>query len=365
MKDMIKVFLVDDSAVVRHQITKMIVESQRNIKVIGGAPNGKVALIKMALPRYRPDVVLVDAIMPEMDGFETIKHIMDQFPTPVILVSGLTRKEVNRSLSNLGMSIFESGGVEFVKKPDPMVLNDINRFKRELFFKITSLSQIDLARAYAGFDFKKFLQEEEVEKPALEIKPEVISEKFSDSLLIIGASTGGPRAISLILSKIPPTSPPIIIVQHMPEAMVDPWVKRLQSLYPQLDIKIPINKEKILPNRIYIAPGGKHCSIKRDKTFHLFVDERVNFVIPAIDVTFTSAADVYKQNVLGIVLTGMGKDGLIGAEKIKTVGGKIIAEHESTCVIPSMPKAIIEGKYADEVVPLHNIPIIIRKYGWI
>ncbi|MFX1505255.1 MAG: chemotaxis-specific protein-glutamate methyltransferase CheB [Promethearchaeota archaeon] len=365
MLEAIKVFLVDDSAVVRHQITKIIVESQRNIKVIGGAPNGKVALIKMALPKYRPDVVLVDAIMPEMDGFETIKHIMDQFPTPVVLVSGLTEREVNRSLSNLGMTIFESGAVEFVRKPDPMIPNDINRFKRELLFKISNLSHIDLARAYAGFDFKSFLREEEVQKPLQDTKPGVISKKLGDLLLIIGASTGGPRAISLILSKLPAKSPPIIIVQHMPEAMVDPWVKRLQSLYPHLKIKIPKNKEKILPNCIYIAPGGKHCGIRKNKTFHLFEDVRINFVIPAIDVTFADAARVYKQDVLGIVLTGMGKDGSTGAEKIKAVGGKIFAEHESTCVIPSMPNAIIEGKYADEIVPLHNITRVIESYGWI
>lgn len=364
MLEAIKVFLVDDSAVVRHQITKIIVESQRNISVIGGAPNGKVALIKMALPKYRPDVVLVDAIMPEMDGFETIKHIMDQFPTPVVLVSGLTKREVNRSLSNLGMTIFESGGVEFVKKPDPMIPSDVNRFKRELLFKISNLSQVDLARAYAGFDFRSFLREEEIKKPLLDTKPEVLS-KFSDLLLIIGASTGGPRAISLILSKIPTKSPPIIIVQHMPEPMVDPWVKRLQSLYPHLNIKIPENREKISPNCIYIAPGGKHCGIRRDKTIHLFEDERVNFVIPSIDITFTDAARVYKENVLGIVLTGMGKDGFLGAEKIKAVGGKIFAEHESTCVIPSMPNAIIKGKYADEIVPLHNITRKIENYGWI
>ncbi|UCG01191.1 MAG: response regulator [Candidatus Heimdallarchaeota archaeon] len=364
MKGVIKVFLIDDSAVIRHQITKMIIDSQRNIEVIGGAPNGKIALMKMALPKYSPDVVLVDAIMPEMDGFETIKHIMDRFPTPVIMISGLSKREVNRSLSNIGMSVFESGGVEFVKKPDPMVLNDVNRFKRELFYKISNLSQIDLARAYAGFDFKTFLQEEET-KPTVEAKSEVISEQFSDLLLVIGASTGGPRAISLILSKIPVKSPPIIVVQHMPEQMVDPWVKRLQSLYPHLIIKIPNNKEKILPNRVYIAPGGKHCGINRDKTFRLFIDERINFVIPAIDVTFVDAARVYKKNVLGIVLTGMGKDGFLGAEKIKSVGGKIFAEHESTCVIPSMPKAIIEGKYADEIIPLHKIPILIHKHGWI
>ncbi len=365
MKKEVRVFLVDDSAVVRHKITKLIVDSNKNIKVIGGAPNGKVALVKMALPKYKPDIVLVDAIMPEMDGFETIGHIMDRFPTPVIMVSGLTKKEVNRSLSNLGMSAFESGAVEFVKKPDSRILYDDKRFKKELIFKIQHLSQIDLARAYTAFDFKSFLKDEEIEKPLVEVEPRKISKEFIDLLIVIGASTGGPRAISLVLSKIPSESPPIIIVQHMPEEMVKPWVRRLQSLYPHLKIEIAMNGEKIRQNRVYVAPGGKHCGIKKGKTFHVFVEERINYVIPAIDVTFVSAARVYKENVLGIVLTGMGKDGFEGARKIKAAGGTIFAEHESTSVIYAMPKAIVEGNLADRVVPLHNIPAVSRRRGWI
>lgn len=365
MKKEIRVFLVDDSAVVRHQISKMIVNSNKNILITGGAPNGKIALLEMPLPKYKPDIVLMDAIMPEMDGFETIGHIMDRFPTPIIMVSGLTKREISRSLSNLGMSAFESGAVEFVKKPNPNVPNDDKRFKKELIYKILNLSQTDLARAYTGFDFKSFLHDKEIKKPLARIEPEKISKKFNDLLIVIGASTGGPRAISLILSKISSESPPIIIIQHMPEEMVVPWVKRLQSLYPQLNIRTVTNGEKILPNRVYIAPGGKHCGINKGKTFRLFEEKRINYVIPAIDVTFTTAANIYGKNVLGIVLTGMGKDGLGGAKEIKASGGKIFAEHESTCVINSMPKAIVAENLADEVVPLHAIPTLIRNHGWI
>ncbi|MFX1286006.1 MAG: chemotaxis-specific protein-glutamate methyltransferase CheB [Promethearchaeota archaeon] len=365
MKREIRVFLVDDSAFVRHQVSKLIKDSDKNIKVIGGAPNGKIALMKIALPKYKPDVVLLDAIMPEMDGFETVGHIMDRFPIPVIIVSGLTKKEVNRSLTNLGMSAFESGAVEFVKKPDSRIQGDIKRFKSDLIYKILNLSQINLTRAYSGFDFKSFLQEEEIDEYYPKKRPKIVPKEFQDLLIVIGASTGGPRAISLILSKIPSKFPPIIIVQHMPEAMVDPWVKRLQSLYPHLKIEIAKDSEKIRPNRVYIAPGGKHCAINKGRSFRIYVDKRVNFLIPAVDITFATAAKVYKENILGIVLTGMGKDGFNGAKKIKAVGGKIFAEHESTSVIYAMPKAIVEGELADEVVALHNIPLTIKKHGWI
>ncbi len=139
MKKEIRVFIVDDSAVVRFQITKIITKGDKRIKVVGSAPNGKIALIKLALPKYKADVILVDALMPDMDGFATIGHIMDRFPTPVIMVTGLTKREVDKSLSHIGMSAFESGAVEFVKKPDSKFPNDNKRFEKELFFKIQNL----------------------------------------------------------------------------------------------------------------------------------------------------------------------------------------------------------------------------------
>ncbi len=365
MRKEARVFIVDDSAVVRQKVSEFLTKSHKNINVVGGAPNGRVALAKLALPKYKSDVVLVDAIMPEMDGFETIGHIMDRFPTPMIMISGLTEKEVTRSLSNLGMSAFESGAVEYVKKPDPAIPHDVKRFERELIYKITHLAHMELTRAYTSFDFKSFLKEEEIEEPLVLDKPERILKDFNDLLIIIGASTGGPRAISLILSKIPSNFPPIIIIQHMPEGMVEPWVKRLQTLHSHLNIEIPTNGEKLRQSKVYIAPGGKHCGINSGKILKLFIDERVNYVIPAIDVTFIDAAKIYGENVLGIVLTGMGKDGFEGARKIKAAGGKIFAEHESTSIIYAMPKAIAVGKLADEIVPLHNIPHLLRKYGWI
>ncbi|MFX0051333.1 MAG: chemotaxis-specific protein-glutamate methyltransferase CheB [Candidatus Hermodarchaeota archaeon] len=364
MKKGVRVFIVDDSAVVRQLLSKMISESVYHMHVIGTAPNGAVALEKMALPKFKPDVVLMDIMMPEMDGFETINHIMDRFPTPVIIVSSLTQKEVNMALSNLGMSAFESGTIEFVKKPDSNVPTNMKRFERELIKKIAGLAQADLKRALSAFDFNSFLKDEAEEISEI-IAPEIAPVSFHDKIIVIGASTGGPRAISLILSKIPSVSPPIVIVQHMPTEMVQSWAQRLQTLYPHLKIKIPKNGEKIRPNRVYIAPGGVHCGLESGKVFRLTPGERVNFVIPAIDVTLITGARVYGRNILGIILTGMGQDGCDGAKEIKTMGGQILAEHESTSVIYSMPRCVVESNLADEVVALHNIPSVIRRRGWV
>ena len=365
MKKEIRVFVVDDSAVFRHSISKILTDSNKRIDVIGTAPNGKIALQKMDIPKYKSDIVTMDIMMPEMDGIETIGHIMDRFPVPVVIVSSLSQKDIDAFVSNKGMAAFESGMVEFVRKPNPDDFHDDKRFKRELLDKILNLSQVNLEKVFRGFDFQSFLEEGEIEKPVVIEKPKRVLKKFSDLLIVIGASTGGPRAISTILSKIPVKFPPVVIIQHMPNEMVKQWVVRLQRLYPHLNVRLPKNNELLKPNRIYIAPGGKHCAIQKAKRFKLYKGEKVNFLMPAIDVTFDSAARVYKENIIGVILTGMGKDGFEGSKKIKAVNGSIIAEHESTCVIYGMPKAVIEGKLVDTVVPLHKIPSVLSKLCWV
>lgn len=362
MNKSIRIFIVDDSAVARQINKKVVTEANHNFIVIGTAPNGKIALEKLSLTRYKADVILMDIMMPEMDGIETISHILDRFPTPVIIVSTLSQKEVEIALSNEGMSAFESGAVEFVKKPNISDKADYSRFKRVLKKKISILAQVNLQRAYRGFDFKKFLKDEEIEE--VKIKYKVDKAQYRNLVMIIGASTGGPRAISLILSKMAPRFPPVVIVQHMPREMSQIWAKRLQILYPHLRIKIPNDNEMLRQNHVYIAPGGKHFSILSGKTIHLYKGELVNFVIPSVDVTLISAAKVYGNNVLALVLTGMGKDGLEGARTIKQVGGSVMAEHESTAVIYAMPQAVVDANLADEIVPLHDIPKYIRRKGW-
>ncbi|MHA1975328.1 MAG: chemotaxis-specific protein-glutamate methyltransferase CheB [Candidatus Hodarchaeales archaeon] len=369
MKKEIKVFTVDDSALARHAISEIVTKSEKNIKIVGGAPTGEVALQKLGLKKFKqkfkPDIVTMDIMMPGMDGFETIGHIMDRFPVPVIIVSSLSQKDIDASVSNIGMAAFESGLVEFVRKTSPDDSQDGKRFERELVEKILNLSQVNLTKAITGFDFQSYLEEGEIEKPIVPERPKRVLKKFRDLLIVIGASTGGPRAISLILSEIPTSFPPIVIIQHMPQEMVKQWVERLQKLYPHLNVRIPKNKELIQPNRVYIAPGGKHCAIHKTKRFRLYKGEKVNFLMPAIDVTFDSGAEVYGNNIIGVILTGMGKDGFEGSKKIKAVNGSIIAEHKSTCVIYGMPKVVIEGKLVDTGIPLHKISSVLSGFCWV
>jgi two-component system chemotaxis response regulator CheB len=365
MKKEIRVLIVEDSATYRQEIKKILNESLKGIKVVGTAPNGKIALTKMQIPKYKPDIVTMDIMMPEMDGIETIGHIMDRFPVPIVIVSSLSQKDVDAFASNKGMAAYESGMVEFVRKISPDDSHNHDRFKHELIDKILNLSQINLKKVFRDFDFQSFFEEGEIEKPTAIEKPKRVLKKISDLLIVIGASTGGPRAISLILSEIKVKFPPIVIIQHMPNEMVKQWVERLQRLYPHLNIRIPKNNEFIKPNRIYIAPGGKHCAIQETKRFKLYKGEKVNFLMPAIDVTFDSAAKVYGNNIIGVILTGMGKDGYEGSKKIKAVNGVVIAEHESTCVIYGMPKAVIEGKLVDTVAPRDKIPSVLSNLCWV
>ena len=150
----------------------------------------------------------------------------------------------------------------------------------------------------------------------------------------------------------------------MPKVMMLPWCQRLQKLFPRLNIGIANDGEKIRPNRIYVAPGGFHCAVDESKSIKLLEGEKINFVVPAVDITFSTAAENYKNNVLGIVLTGMGNDGFKGSREIKKHGGVIFAEHESTSVIHSMPNAVIKSKLADRIIPLHKIPAVLRLNGW-
>ena len=366
MKDAIRVFLIDDSAVVRQSITQMINRSQENITVVGSAMNGRMALEKMMLPRNKSDVVITDIVMPEMDGIEAINHIMDRFPTPIIVISALRKKEeIDVALSDLGVAAFESGTVEFVRKPDPLEPDDTKRFEKELIRKIVNISKIDFLKIFSIFNVESLLKEKIIVKPIIEEPLQVIWEKHRTKIIVIGASTGGPRAISMIFSLLPSNFPPILVIQHMPEGMVKPWIKRLQKMYPNLKIRVAGDGVLLRPDCIYIAPAGKHCFVEQGKRIRLKLGIKVNFVIPAVDVTFESAAKVFKQNTLGIVLTGMGQDGRNGAEHIKNSGGKIIAEDESTSVINAMPDAVIKANLADRISPLHRIPNTIRGVGWI
>lgn len=366
MKNGIKVLLVDDSAVFRFKISKILEDSGKNIRIIETAVNGKRALEKMERIKDKVDIIVMDIVMPEMDGLKTVGYIMDRFPTPVILSSSQReKKEIDLALSDLGMSNVESGVVEFVKKPDLTYPNDRERFEKELLLKIENLSKLDFSKIFSILKLKKKIQLQRKKVPLPKPPSYSTWDEHRNKIIVIGTSTGGPRAVSILLSMLPSKFPPIILIQHMPDGMIAPWTKRLQSAYPQLKIRLAWDGAIIQPDSIYVAPTGKHCIVKPSKWINLVDGEKVNFVIPSADVTFRSAAKVYGRNTLGIILTGMGRDGFEGAKQIKLVGGKIIAEHQSTSIMDSMPEAIIKADLADRISPIHQIANTLRGIGWI
>ncbi|MFX0051808.1 MAG: chemotaxis protein CheB [Candidatus Hermodarchaeota archaeon] len=366
MNDGIKVLLVDDSAIFRYHINKVIMKSGKNIRIIETAVNGKKALEKMEKIRDKVDIIIMDIMMPGMDGIETVGYIMDRFPTPVILSSGKKKKrEIEIALSDLRMSNLESGAVEFVKKPDSLHPNDDLRFEKELIFKIENLTRIDFNKISSIYDLKAKIQQQRKEIP-LPIPPSYSTwDLHRNKIIVIGTSTGGPQAVSILLSMLPMKFPPIIIIQHMPDGMIAPWTVRLQKAFPQLKIRLAWSGALLQPSTIFIAPTGKHCIIEPGKWINLVDGEKVNFVIPAADVTFRSASKVYGRETLGIILTGMGRDGFKGAKIIKSVGGKIIAEHHSTSIMNSMPDSIIKANLADRISPINQITNTMRGLGWI
>ncbi len=363
-KKEIKVFIIDDSALFRQYLTEVIEKHGQQIRVVGSAPNGKVALNKLSIEKYESDLVIVDMVMPEMNGVEVINEIMKNDPLPIIAISAFkSKEEVNKAFNQMGLELFESGAVEFLEKPLSSKKKDKTRFESHLIKTIIAHSNINLISSFTKY--RKPLPEEErkstvqtIELDCTRVAPD------NQRLIVIGASTGGPKAISFLLSQLGAKHPPIIIIQHMPEAMMKTWSRNLKNRYKSLNIQLAKTNNGLRPNHIYVVPGGVHCDVVEGNRLKLWAGEKINYVAPSIDVTLKSAARIYGSNILALVLTGMGHDGMDGCRAVKANGGVVFTEDETTSVIHSMPQAIIENNLADKIVPLHKIPAVLRINKW-
>lgn len=334
----INVVVVDDSAFMR-MVLKDIIDSQPDMQVVGVAKDGLEALEIVKLKK--PDVVTLDVEMPRMNGIETLKNIMSKFPTRVIMVSSLTEEGADITITALSM-----GAVDFLTKPSGST---------SLSFREVSDILVQKIRAAVHIDPTKLLS-----KPTL-LKVTVSSKRLSafEKAVVIGASTGGPRSLDQIIPALPKDFPaPIFLVQHMPPMFTKSLAMRLNSL-SNIRVKEAEDSEVVKKGVVYVAPGDYHMGVKTEgNVVKIFLDqsEKINNVRPAVDFTLMKVAEVYKANTVGIILTGMGRDGTKGAFKVKYYSGKIIAEDESTCVVYGMPKVVVEEGYADFVLPAHKIP---------
>ena len=334
---MVKVLVVDDSSFMRKSLTH-ILESDRSIEVVDTAADGEDAVRKVK--RHSPDVVLLDIEMPVMDGLSALAHIMAECPTPVLMLSALNKRDAAIAIKSL-----EHGAVDFIPKPSGVISYDIEELSSEIIGKV---------KLAAGVNVHKLalhLPKESYQRPW----PKPITRK---DIVVIGASTGGPKAVVNVLSRLPrDISAAILVVQHMSQEFIPSFVDRLQWGC-SLEISTARKGRAINSGQALVAPGGYNTMIVQNgDTRKIRLSRKVSphTVIPSIDRAMESAAKAYGQSTLGVLLTGLGSDGAKGLEAIKDVGGNTIAEDQSTCVVFGMPKAAIELGCVDEIVPLPQI----------
>jgi two-component system chemotaxis response regulator CheB len=326
----IKVLIVDDSAIVREVLSEEI-GKQPDMEIVGVAIDPYVARDKIV--RLKPDVITLDIEMPRMDGLTFLEKLMRYYPLPVIIVSSVTTDDKYAAIRAL-----ELGAFDVVNKPSGAysvkeVVNDI---------------VIKIRNAYAARDafLAKWtsLSKEPVSKQKTQKKYILSEVQTTDKIVAIGASTGGTVVLEEILTRLPKNLPPLVITQHMPEGFTYQFARRLNEL-SELDVKEVEDGEVLISGTAYIAKGGKHLIVERSGNLLRGVwydGERVHFQKPAVDVMFSSIAKVAGKNALGILLTGMGRDGAEGLLRMKESGALTIAQDEKSSIVWGMPGAAVQ-----------------------
>ncbi|HRA28003.1 MAG TPA: chemotaxis response regulator protein-glutamate methylesterase [Acinetobacter johnsonii] len=341
----IKVLVVDDSALIRSLLTE-IINSQRDMVVVGAAPDPLIA--REMIKQLNPDVLTLDVEMPKMDGLDFLEKLMRLRPMPVVMVSTLTERG-----SEITMRALELGAIDFVTKPKMSITAGMLEYTEEITDKIRTASKARVAPLSRHSSTSNAA-------PSQLRNPLISSEK----LLIIGASTGGTEAIKSFLLQMPSDCPGILITQHMPAGFTKSFANRLDSLC-QISVKEAQGGERVLPGHAYIAPGDKHLLLVRSGANYmteLSDAPPVNRHKPSVDVLFDSAALNAGKNAIGVILTGMGKDGAAGMAKMKTAGAYNFAQNEESCVVYGMPKEAVAHGGVDEVAHLNDLPKLVLNY---
>ena len=356
MDNKIKILVVDDSAFMRKVITELL-ESNNKFEVIDTARNGVDALKK--IEKEVPDVITLDVEMPKMNGLDFLKRLMGKNPIPVVMLSSVTDKGSKETIKAL-----ELGAFDFITKPSGSISLDIDKVKDELIQKVELA-----AKSSVKEKISKQVRHKSKSNKKKSISNKIKSNKNSSSLrfsgsktklLVIGASTGGPKAIKEVMSSLPKSlRVAILIVQHMPAGFTKSLAKRLNKL-SDFKVKEATDGDKIKVGTALLAPGDRHMLVKNAK-IKLSQGPKVHNVRPAIDKTIGTVVKNYKKSIVGVLLTGMGKDGAKGMKLIKEFGGQTIAQDEETSVVYGMPKVANELGAIDKVASIYDIPSEIVK----
>jgi two-component system, chemotaxis family, protein-glutamate methylesterase/glutaminase len=352
-ENLIKVLIIDDSAFMRKSLTLML-ESDPEIRVVATARDGNDGIDKVS--KLKPDIVTLDIEMPGMDGLTALRVIMEQMPVPVLMVSSLTTESAQAT-----MQAFELGAVDFISKDLASISTNIKNIKGELIDKIKQIARSRLIQT--RFRMRRLVQssreKKSQNKPVL--KPISFESVASDlQAVVIGISTGGPEALNKLIPKIPENFPVgMAIVQHMPPHFTRSLAERLNSI-SKVNVKEAEQGDIIEPGKILIAPGGKQMIFSSDggHVTTIISDEPANALYrPSADIMMISAAEAFRGPLLGVIMTGMGKDGIEGLRDIKAKGGYVIAQDEESCIVYGMPQAALEEGLVDSMVSLENISL--------
>lgn len=339
----IRVLVVDDSAFIR-DVIKTILETDLNIEVVGFGADGFEAIEK--IKDLKPDVVTLDIDMPRMNGLVAIKHIMEENPARIVVLTGLTDQEITLDALRLG-------AIDFLIKPSGSFSRDLDKVGCELIEKIKIAANVSLEKIGTR-KIAAVKKAESISFPAL-----------VEKIIVIGSSTGGPAALEAIVSAFPKDfSAPILVVQHLPEGFTEYLANRLNSI-SQLNVKIGKTGDVLEAGEIIIAPANYHMTVEKveyevtpkpKKLICLDQDPLILGLRPSVDKTMKSVAKIYGPNAIGVLLTGMGRDGALGLKAIKDNKGKTIAQDEASSIIFGMAKVAISQGYVDIVAALEQIP---------
>ncbi len=340
---MIRVLVVDDSAFMRKAISIML-EKDPAIKIIGTARDGAEGFQRVK--ELHPDVVTLDIEMPRTNGLECLRMIMAECPTPVLVVSSITTAGARTTLQAMDL-----GAMDFIPKTQSFVAIEITRIEDELREKVKTIARQAARRR--SISRLKYHGVEPVTSHRLESRAANLSGQAT-ALVAIGVSTGGPPVVQQLLEGLPRDYPvPIVVGQHMPREFTLTFAQRLDSLCA-LPVKEAEDGDILEAGHVFIGKGGKHMSFQRrngNTIIHLSEKPEGLLYFPSADVLFNSAADLFGRSLVGVILTGMGKDGAKGLATVKEKGGRILAQDEASCVVYGMPKAAVEAGLADKILP--------------
>jgi two-component system chemotaxis response regulator CheB len=322
-----------------------------DIQVVGEAKDGDEAIEKFK--ELRPDVITLDYEMPKKNGIEVIREIMKIKPTPIVMISSYTKEGALITLKCL-----EEGAVDFISKDIEKGTLEVIRKGREIIEKVKNA-----AKARIQVRAKPEPKEAEYVRPRPEerkFEEKRVYDKTLKKLIVMGASTGGPNTVIDIISTLPPLPAAILVVIHMPPIFTETYAQRLaeRTGFPAKEAQ---DGDKLESGKIFVAPGGKHIKVMKGGILKI-IDELPDAIYkPSIDLAIESAAEVFRQDTIAVVLTGMGNDGSKGIRKVKEFGGKVIAESEKSAIVFGMPRAAAETGLVDYIEDAHRITGILER----